>query len=95
MLRLEDAIEEAWREAALATEQGLASERVAFAHPPGEPYLSAWLPDRIDCRHHELLTDLYPASGEARTAQMFLVAAPGEKDEAGTVSPKMRTIKLN
>ena len=45
--------------------------------------MSAWLPDRIDCRHHELLTDLYPASGERRTAQMFLVTAPGEKDEEG------------
>ncbi len=56
ILRLQDAIENAWREAALATEQGWASEGLAFAHPPGEPYLSAWLPDRIDCRHHELLT---------------------------------------
>ena len=81
--RLQDAIENAWREAALATEQGWASERLAFAHPPGEPYLSAWLPERIDCRHHELLTRLYPASGERRTAQMFLVTAPGEKDEDG------------
>ena len=81
--RLQDAIESAWREAALATEQGLASEGLAFAHPSGEPYLSAWRPERIDCRHHELLTGLYPASGESRTAQMFLVTAPGEKDEEG------------
>ena len=83
--RLQEAIENAWREAALATEQGWASEGLAFAHPPGEPYLSAWLPERIDCRHHELLTDLYPASGDSRTAQMFLVTAPGENDEEGTV----------
>ena len=51
ILRLQDAIENAWREAALATEQGRASEPLAFAHPPGEPYLSAWLPDRIECSH--------------------------------------------
>ena len=64
--RLQDAIESAWQEAALATGQGWASEGLAFAHPSGEPYLSAWLPDRIDCRHHELLTGLYPAGGERR-----------------------------
>ena len=82
---LQDAIESAWREAALATEQGLASEGLAFAHPSGEPYLSAWRPERIECRHHALLTDLYQASGEPRTAQMFLVTARGENDEEGTV----------
>ena len=71
--RLQDAIESAWQEAALATEQGLASEGLAFAHPSGEPYLSVWRPERIECRHHALLTDLYQASGEPRTAQMFLV----------------------
>ena len=83
VLRLVQVIEEEWLMTALATKQIDADERVEYAHFSGEPYLTAWLPRRVDCRKFELLTDLFKASGEPRTAQKFLIAVVGEKDEAG------------
>ena len=73
---LKQTIEGAWRENA-------ATEHVRFIYEAGEPYLTAFRSDQIDCRHSRTVRRLYYIFGEPRTAQFFLATQPGQPDAAG------------
>ena len=45
-----------------------------FLHEPGEPYLTVYRQDLVQCTNHRILRQLYTARGEPRTAQAFHVA---------------------
>ena len=73
---LKRTIEGAWRENA-------ATEHVRFIYEAGEPYLTAFRSDQLDCRHSRTVRKLYYIFGEPRTAQFFLATQPGQPDAAG------------
>ena len=73
---LKQTIERAWKENA-------ATEHVQFIYEAGEPYLTAFRSDRLDCRHSRTVRKLYYFPGEPRTAQFFLATQPGKPDAAG------------
>ena len=59
------------------TSCGAAAEHVEFLQTPRKPYLTAYRTDRVTCSHYQILSDLYPAQGQERTAQHFLVTPAG------------------
>ena len=64
---------DAWRDA--ATEHvGL----LVHMFEVGAPYITAYDVKRVQCSGHRILTDLYPAEAQPRTAQAFLCCGPGE-----------------
>ena len=73
---LKQTIERAWKENA-------ATEHVRFIYEAGEPYLTAFRSDQLDCRHSRTVRKLYYIFGEPRTAQFFLATQPGQPDAAG------------
>ena len=73
--QLKETIKNAW-------EQNAATEHVRILHDENAPYLTAFRPDRIDCRRHSVVTNLYTAS-LTRTAQHFLAVVPGKPDDTG------------
>ena len=50
------------------------TDQLMFLHEPGEPYLTVYRQDLVQCTNHRILRQLYTARGEPRTAQAFHVA---------------------
>ena len=56
---------------------------IAFLYTERQPYLTTYDSQQCDCRYQRILSNLYPAAGEPRTAQAFLCCMPGDPDDAG------------
>ena len=69
----------AWR--AAATEHCV--PHISFLYTERQPYLTTYDSQQCDCRYDRILSDLYVAAGEPRTAQAFLCCMPGDPDDAG------------